>query len=1090
MAYPPLRPRTLRRLQGIPLKVALVLPFVLEVATVTGLTAYLAYRSGQKTINNLATQLMLAVSDRVNLTLETYLKAPTYLVQSSARAVQFGLVSNQDLDVIRRYFGQELRALDAKHNQVNQIFFADNQGDFFTYQKIGKQEWVLHMREASTSNQLKSYLIDSAGKPSISVIKSPLPLPFPFDWLLSAPWNGTTRQPVKSGWKMGVSVSPTNQPTLTVVYIAAFRNVTKNLEGIVGADFNTSALEKYLNQLKIGNSGQAFIMASTGELIASSTEESPLVADNRYTRSNKPLSDIAIAQQQALIKRQLQATKSLDTVTRLTAQHLYDEFDGMSQVPKNQVLKIDINGKAYLAYVTPIKYTQDLDWNLVLAIPESEFSAEIEQSYYTMLWLSGAALLGAIALGLFTAHHIAKPIQRLSQASLDLMLGKLDQPVEESTRITELAVLAHTFNDMSEHLLRSFDQVKLALQESEEKFTTVFRTSPDPIVLTALPDGRFLEVNDSFLRLVGYTRDEVIHQTALEIGLWMNLEDRELFLKNVQETGRSLNQEVKTHSKTGEEIVVLLSSERVELEGQTCVLSVAKDITQRKRLEDALKLSETKFQDILNSVTTSICSFQLFDDGSQKYDYFSPSHLTLFGLSFDAMFADTKLWLSHVHPEDQNKAVGSIPPNFSDGQLMTQYRFCHPDGSIRWISDHLTFRRDRDRQCWIVTAVASDITEQKRMTDALKQRESQLRQITDALPVYIAYLDADQKYRLVNQTYEKRFGQPREWFYGKHIREVLGETGYQTIQHHLETALKGIPTAYTVEQPDQEGNIRFLEGTLVPDLDENEQVQGCHSLILDVTTRKQAEKALQLSEAQFRAAFDTAAVGMDIVSPEGRFLKVNSALCQILGYSEAELLQMTFKDLTYSEDIEQDLELERQLFSGEIPYFHFEKRFIHKDGHLVWVLLSVAIVRDENQKPLFTIAHVQDITAYKRTKAALDTQKAFNQWFLEMEASFIVTLSSNGIVVSMSHGMARSLGFVVDELIGSSYHHFVPQPDQELMEQFLKKLRGQQEPTLLKSHVITKAGKLMVVEWWGIPTLKESGDIQFVLVPTDWHLPI
>ena len=132
-----------------------------------------------------------------------------------------------------------------------------------------------------------------------------------------------------------------------------------------------------------------------------------------------------------------------------------------------------------------------------------------------------------------------------------------------------------------------------------------------------------------------------------------------------------------------------------------------------------------------------------------------------------------------------------------------------------------------------------------------------------------------------------------------------------------------------------------------------------------------ANEKLRESEEKFRSAFDYAAIGMALISPPGKFIKVNSSLCQLLGYQTAELLQKGFQDITYAEDLDADLEFTRQMLADEINTYQMEKRYIHSLGHLVWVQLSVSLVRDENQKPLYFISQIQDVSDRRNAEQAL-----------------------------------------------------------------------------------------------------------------------
>jgi PAS domain S-box-containing protein len=125
------------------------------------------------------------------------------------------------------------------------------------------------------------------------------------------------------------------------------------------------------------------------------------------------------------------------------------------------------------------------------------------------------------------------------------------------------------------------------------------------------------------------------------------------------------------------------------------------------------------------------------------------------------------------------------------------------------------------------------------------------------------------------------------------------------------------------------------------------------------------------SEERFRGAFEFAAIGMALVAPDGRWLRVNPSLCRIVGYTPEQLLATTFQAITHPDDLETDIEFVRQMLNGSIPHYHMEKRYIHKDGHVVWALLSVSMVRDSDSRPLYFVSQIQEIGARREAEARL-----------------------------------------------------------------------------------------------------------------------
>jgi two-component system sensor histidine kinase UhpB len=142
-------------------------------------------------------------------------------------------------------------------------------------------------------------------------------------------------------------------------------------------------------------------------------------------------------------------------------------------------------------------------------------------------------------------------------------------------------------------------------------------------------------------------------------------------------------------------------------------------------------------------------------------------------------------------------------------------------------------------------------------------------------------------------------------------------------------------------------------------------------VVRDITERKRMQEALRESEEVSRATFEQAAVGVAHVGTDGRFLRVNGKLCAIVRYPRDELLQLTFQDITHPDDLETDLNYVRQVLSGEIQTYSMEKRYFRKDRSLVWINLTVSLVRSAEGEPRFFISVIEDITDRKRTEAAL-----------------------------------------------------------------------------------------------------------------------
>jgi PAS domain S-box-containing protein len=147
---------------------------------------------------------------------------------------------------------------------------------------------------------------------------------------------------------------------------------------------------------------------------------------------------------------------------------------------------------------------------------------------------------------------------------------------------------------------------------------------------------------------------------------------------------------------------------------------------------------------------------------------------------------------------------------------------------------------------------------------------------------------------------------------------------------------------------------------------------GLLAVIHDISERKRVQEALLLSERRFRRSFESAAIGMALVSPDGRFIEVNDSLCEIVGYTAEQLVEKTFQEITHPDDLDLDLEYLGQVLAGEIASYQLEKRYFHADGEIVWVMLSVSLVRAADGTPLHFVSQIEDVTQRKHAEAERD----------------------------------------------------------------------------------------------------------------------
>jgi len=924
----------------IPLRLVLVVPIVLQSLAAVGLTSVICQHNGQQALVELANDLLAEKGDRIQLYLENQLKVPHLINRLNADAIRQGQLPGfvpQNPRSLEKHFWLQLKNFP----QISTIAIANRQGGMIGSGRLPDGQLITYSTTNFLPGRLTGFQIDAQGNP----IRSRE---------VASSYNASVRpwftKPARQGQAVWSDIYQfTNSPTVWGISAGLpYYDEQRQFQGVLAVDITLESLSSYLKQATGNRQEGIFIMEPSGFLVAASSNERLFLQQGQFTQRRR-------------------ASESQNDWISKVADNLEPRLAELGRLSGAESFIFGENDGQQFVRVIPLKDAYGLNWLIVVAMPRAAFMTEIDQFDRSTRWLTLAALAGSLCLGLLIARWLARPIQQLSQASRNLMLGQWPETPPEQNRITELEVLAHSFNEMTRHLQQSFTQVKTALQESEEKFSKIFRTSPDAIAINSLETGRYLEVNDSFVALTGYSRQEVLGQTAASLNLladldqarrahdllqhqssfhnheqairtrsgevrtvlisaevielegkscllsvtrditerkqieealrlseskfaaafqaspdpmvistlsdgriievnsslcrvsgyrrealigqssfklntWVNPEERNRIIQLMKRQGRVCNQEVELRNRTGERRHILFSAEILPINGEDCMLAVIKDITERKHLELALQASQAKLSDILESCVAAISYLRLWADGREVFDYLSQNHEVLLGYTAEEFMADPTLWKARIYPEDLQQSVYGIPFHaIQDGSVVTEYRFCRRDGQLIWLQDHLKFRWDAVADCWLVTGVAIDITIRKQAEAALQKQERQLRQMTDALPVYISYLDRNLQYRFVNRLYERRFGCSREELYGKYIWEVLGETAYQDIQPHLEKALAGQSVTYEVSQVGQDGWLRHFISTLVPDIAVNGTVQGCYCLVTDISDRKQAE---------------------------------------------------------------------------------------------------------------------------------------------------------------------------------------------------------------------------------------------------------
>ena len=309
-------------------------------------------------------------------------------------------------------------------------------------------------------------------------------------------------------------------------------------------------------------------------------------------------------------------------------------------------------------------------------------------------------------------------------------------------------------------------------------------------------------------------------------------------------------------------------------------------------------------------------------------------------------------------------------------------------------------------------------------------RESELQSILDKVPVIISSVDRHGLFRRVNRAYEEVFRHTAEWVVGRHLSEVAGEPHSTIAKPYVARALKGESVSFESSIRDREGKLCAIRVFYVPQHDNDGEPDGFIAMVENITERKASEAALRQSEIRFRSFFNLAATGMSLARvPDGHFLEVNEKFAEILGYTPTELLQKSFLEITHPDDIDLNEQLYRELVEQRVPHFEYEKRFIHRNGHPVWVQVTVSVVSDELGTPQYTIAVIEDISERKRSEQALRDSERHLRTLAETLPQLVWTCLPNGDCDYLSRQWVAYTGIPEEQQLGLNWLDAVMHPD-------------------------------------------------------------
>ncbi len=417
----------------VPLRVVLVVPFVLQIFAAVGIVGYLSFRNGVQSVNNVASQLRNEITHRIEQNLRTYLSIPHQINQTNANAIRLGLLNVQFLKSWELHMWEQLQLFKS----VGAFGIGNEQGEAVAVQRNPDGKVVIRIVNNSTNFNLYTYRANEKGSRAalLDITKN-------FN-LKVRPWYNVPLQAGKPSWSQ--IYTQVTFPTLQISAGQPVYDRAGKLLGVASTSLYLSEVSDFLQTIKIGKNGQTFIVERDGMLVATSTGELPFtVKDNKQER--------------------LPATASRNALTRATAKYLTERFGSLNRLSVEQQLEFYFHGDRQLLQILPLQDDKGLNWLIVVAVPESDFMEQIDANTRATVLLCFAALGIATLIGIATSKYVVQPILNLKEAATALSEGQFNRtvPVERSD---EIGVLASAFNSMARQLQESFEQLENRVQE-------------------------------------------------------------------------------------------------------------------------------------------------------------------------------------------------------------------------------------------------------------------------------------------------------------------------------------------------------------------------------------------------------------------------------------------------------------------------------------------------------------------------------------------------------------------------------------------------------------------------------------------------
>ncbi len=685
----------------IPLRIILVATFVLQTATAVSLTMWLAWNNEQHSIDERNRYVQAETLTRINEKLNEYFESSAVINRLNRTDISKQALTPQQSNRLTKQFWRQRNLLTAV--PVTAIYFGSVKGEFvgLGYQSDGT--WQASRVNDQTNRRFYSYAVNAQGQ----VRNLMLHKGERYD-SRTRPWYANALKQKRRGWS--AIYQDFKESRLTLSFSEPVYSENQTLLGVVGVDFSLEQISVFLRSLVTQQLPSLLLVDRKGQIVGTSSQQIPFkVYQNKVKR--------------------ITAEDLSDSLLQRTVPHISHLLKQRNTREPLQPIVVPHQSGSYALWSAPLRDTHGLDLLVIAVVPQATFWQQVPEQNRESLLLGIVVLMTAILFSLVTARRISQGLRELIRSGEMLAQegpqGFTHNSIRasfENSRIEELSNLATAFNRMAVHLQGSFDALEArvqarttALRQSEEKFAKIFYTHPNPIAISRVNDGSLIDVNDSALELLGLGRREVLDKHHFDLDLGMDSAQRQQMIQSIQVRGPVRSLESHLQTKRGDTRIILYSADLIEVDGESYLINILHDITDRKRAEEALRQSEEKFSKIFHSnpnpmTISRVTDGCILDANTSALEFFDAQIADVLGKTS----LELKLWADLEH-RDQ------VSQKLQQHQVVRSFEcdFRTRNGDIRTVLFSAEIIEVNGQICLVSTI--NDISDRRQTEVALQQ---------------------------------------------------------------------------------------------------------------------------------------------------------------------------------------------------------------------------------------------------------------------------------------------------------------------------------------------------------------------------------